>query len=153
MIIYKKMSLFDAPEGSILVHGCNAKGVWGSGIAKEFKLRFPNSFLQYHNHCKDNGVGTFFLTEPENTYKVGCLITSNNYGNSVDSKEKILENTKKALNDMIKPGISAIYYSNKFNSGLFKVPWEETEKLLESFTKKLDIDWVICDPYLIEKSK
>lgn len=31
MLKYEKMSLFDAPPGAILMHGCNAQGVWGRG--------------------------------------------------------------------------------------------------------------------------
>jgi hypothetical protein len=34
MIKYHKMSLFDVPTGSVLVHAVNNQGVWGSGIAK-----------------------------------------------------------------------------------------------------------------------
>lgn len=59
-IKYIKGSLFDAPEGYILTHACNAQGVWGSGIAKEFKKRKPLAFKNYNLFCKDpktdNGV-------------------------------------------------------------------------------------------------
>ena len=54
MIQYKKMSLFDAPENSIITHACNAQGVWGSGIAKEFKKRYSNAFEVYYEHCNTN---------------------------------------------------------------------------------------------------
>lgn len=152
LIIYKKMSLFDAPEGSILVHACNAQGVWGSGIAKEFRTKFPLSYIDYAEYCEssDNPVGSSIVCYQENGFKVGCLITSNNYAEKVDSPSKILENTEKALEDLIKPGIPSIFYSNKFNSGLFKVPWAETEKLINEFINKYNLDWVICDPKLGE---
>ena len=48
MIQYKRMSLFDAPTESAIFHSCNALGIWGAGIAKEFKERFPNTYKQYN---------------------------------------------------------------------------------------------------------
>ncbi|KAJ5901529.1 hypothetical protein N7495_002057 [Penicillium taxi] len=44
-------NLFDAPEGSALIHACNSRGIWGSGIAKEFKERYPTAYGIYRNHC------------------------------------------------------------------------------------------------------
>ncbi|KAK4904538.1 ADP-ribose 1''-phosphate phosphatase, partial [Elasticomyces elasticus] len=32
-------SLFDSPDGSALIHACNCMGVWGSGIANDFRER------------------------------------------------------------------------------------------------------------------
>lgn len=52
MITYKHGSLFSVQSG-IIVHGCNTKGVMGSGVAKEFKKRFPDAFYQYQ---KDTGL-------------------------------------------------------------------------------------------------
>lgn len=31
----------------VIVHGCNAQGVMGSGVAKEFKTRYPSAYAQY----------------------------------------------------------------------------------------------------------
>jgi ADP-ribose 1''-phosphate phosphatase len=148
-IIYKKMSLFDAPEGSILVHACNAQGVWGSGIAKEFRESFPESFIEYSQFCQKIGhqAGTSLITQGENGYQIGCLITSENYGSQVDTKEHVSLQTVLALNDFfnwMEPQHKSIY-SNKFNSGLFNVPWEETGKTLQYFVDRYEITWVVCD--------
>lgn len=158
-IYYKKMSLFEAPKGSSLVHACNEQGVWGSGIAAEFKKRFPKSFEEYRDFCNDQKTYEFHKVFPfptlicktENDYKVGCLMTSSNYGSKVDSEEKILRKTQFALEGLIQIDTPALFYSNKFNSGLFKVPWEKTEALIQKFIDKYDIDWVVCDPNLEEK--
>lgn len=159
MIIYKKMSLFDAPKGSILVHAANSKGVWGSGIAKEFKIRFPKAFENYNKKCTNYPmIGEFdFHIDPDSNYAIGSLVTSKSYGSNVDSEEEILINTTIALNEfcqyMDDNAYNDIIYSNKFNSGLFKVPWEKTETILKILTNRYNITWVICDPHLIEKSK
>lgn len=154
MVKHLKQSLFDAPEDSIIIHACNAQGVWGSGIAKEFKTRYPESFEWYSDHCKSPkalGEGRLsYLTEEP--HKVGWIITSYNYGNKKDSKVSILGNTALALNDLCNSiylkmsGYNIIeVYSNKFNSGLFGVPWEESEEVLNQVLKRYPkINWIIC---------
>lgn len=143
------MSLFDAPEGSVLVHACNMQGVWGSGIAVEFKKRFPNAFHQYKNACTQTGLGRVLFKEQSESHRVGILITSENYGKLKDSKEQIKINTTLALNDLCTdyPFGLETFYSNKFNSGLFGVPWEETELILKTILKRHpNIAWIVCDP-------
>lgn len=156
MLKYKKMSLFDAEPGSILVHSCNAHGVWGSGIAAQFKEKFPRAFSQYNNYCKImfgedryGTVGTCFTANEEN-YDIGCLITSLSYGKDKDNPDEILLQTILALNEFCKDNgdTFSTIYSNKFNSGLFNVPWKKTEKTLEYFVKRYNLNWVVCDPNL-----
>jgi len=133
MIEYHQCDLFLAPEGSILVHACNAKGVWGSGIAKEFKRRFPLSFEQYEKYCKqpiEITRGSCLLVG-EGQFGIGCLITSNGYGKHVDDPETILLATRSAFNELLEQiGSDTEIHMPKINSGLFNVPWELTEQVL-----------------------
>jgi O-acetyl-ADP-ribose deacetylase (regulator of RNase III) len=39
---------------SIIVQGCNAQGVMGSGIAKVIRDRYPDVFTEYKNHYDDH---------------------------------------------------------------------------------------------------
>ena len=148
MIAYKKGSLFDAPKGSILVHACNAQGVWGAGIAKEFKNRFPESFKYYRRNCvlaEEPQVGKAYLLPLENGYQVGCLITSRCYGEDLDPITIILNQTESALSSLefyLKLNPKPVY-SNKFNSGLFGVPWESTENVLKSVIG--DCEWTVME--------
>lgn len=138
MIIYKKGSLFDAPKGSILVHAVNAKGVCGAGIAKEFKKRFPESFELYKEMCDEEGsrlTGIVIYCPEEKGYFVYNLVTSNGYGKFKDSKKEILANTRSALQFLLE-STSWPIHSNKFNSGLFGVPWNDTEKILLDVMKE-----------------
>lgn len=157
-IIYKKMNLFDAPKGSVLVHACNAQGVWGSGIAKQFKEKFPESFEIYKDHCMYHDEPTMFpglILPEENGYRVGCLITSNNYAARVSEPHVILKHTENGLELFAEKWLDLLkrfpIYSNKFNSGLFKVPWQDTEKILKEFVDKYDLIWSVCDPNLEEE--
>jgi O-acetyl-ADP-ribose deacetylase (regulator of RNase III) len=45
-IIYKQGDMFKGPERWLL-HGCNAQGVMGSGVAKRVKELYPEAFLAY----------------------------------------------------------------------------------------------------------
>lgn len=156
-IIYKKMSLFDSPLNSIIIHGCNAQGVWGSGIAKEFKIRYPKQFESYKEHCDGGAIpGNYGICSGKD-HNIGWIITSENYGSKKDSVEQIKINTTIALLGILDEitifgslyGPHSAIYSNKFNSGLFAVPWEDTELILETVLKRYPgINWVVCDPDL-----
>lgn len=160
---YKKMSLFDAPERSIIVHACNAKGSWNAGIAAEFKNRYPYALKDYEGFCQEDrysivghsGSSMWHISEP---HHVWWLITSSGYGSERDSKEQIKINTTLALYHMCrrvnehrkwtetKEGDIIEVYSNKFNSGLFQVPWEETELILLTILKRFSkINWIVCE--------
>lgn len=51
MIQYLKGNLMDVKTG-IIVHGCNAQGVMGSGVAKAVKEMYPIAFSQYERDVK-----------------------------------------------------------------------------------------------------
>jgi len=157
MLEIKRMDIFDAPTvDSIIVHACNCIGVWGGGIAKVFKDKFPMSYFEYKAHCIDNYcieakskiLGKSLLLN-ENDRFIGCLFTSYGFGENADSIEDIIEASEFALHDLCKKAISKNLlniYSNKFNSGLFNVPWEETEKILIDVLEKYpQINWTVCD--------
>lgn len=156
MLKYESISLFDAPEKSIIVHGCNARGVWGSGIAKEFAEKYPESRKDYKEFCNkydEAGFGGLSRNHFNEKHWVGWLITSYSYGDSVDHPDIIKTQTCMALMHFCKeimswhPGQEKItIYSNKFNSGLFKVPWKDTENILKLVLRKFpNIEWIVCE--------
>lgn len=164
MISYSKISLFNAPKESIIIHACNSQGVWGSGIAKAFKESYPESFQFYNGFCKVNneergtacGLANMSPFPESEPHWVGWIVTSHNYGSLKDSPELIKVYTTLALQDLCKklylahpkeeyPTIDV--YSNKFNSGLFAVPWEDSELILKTVLKNFKrINWIVCDP-------
>ena len=162
-VTYKKMSLFDAPEAAYIVHACNAKGVWGSGIAKQILDRYPKAFLAYKDLCLragDRAVGhavqSHFIPEVQK-HIVYNLITSVGYGSAKSSKEDILIYTTLAIEEMCKhvtelaimnENIEDVY-TCKINSGLFNVPWEETENIIKLMANRWPrVNWIVCDPDL-----
>jgi ADP-ribose 1''-phosphate phosphatase len=121
--------------------------MWGSGIAKEFAKRFPYSYNMYRYDCTEYGpqlLGRCVLIDDVG-YTIGCLFTSRDYGKKVDSPEMILSATKSAIKEVVWKSNSfwqpKEIHMCKINSGLFKVDWAETQKILELFPEQKFTVW------------
>jgi len=142
----KKGNLFDnLNKEDIFLHSCNSRGVWGAGIARTFKQKFPYAYLQ---HCKMiNNVGDSYILEDKG-YKIACLITSKNYGFNVDRYDVILKNTYKSLLTLFNNlTTDTVIHSPKINSGLFNVPWKDTMEVILKASEniKYKINWIVWE--------
>jgi len=137
----------------ILLHACNAQGVWGSGVAVEFKNRFPQSYTEYKNFCEEQaqeyhwGARGMCLITSEN---IACLVTSFKYGKEKDDPATILKSTSMALEDMFNQLVQkqlVKVYSPKINSGLFQVPWRSTEEVIQKciYQSSLNVEWTVFE--------
>jgi ADP-ribose 1''-phosphate phosphatase len=153
-LIYKTGDLFaGAPSNAILAHACNARGRWGSGIALEFATRFPHAYNVYRQECfSEDTTGKGFVIF--DSHAVACLITSKDYGPRVDPPESILKATYQAVCDVLRHMeayrsnySSREIHSPKINAGLFKVPWDDTEKVLlrALADMKTDVTWTVWE--------
>jgi ADP-ribose 1''-phosphate phosphatase len=143
-LIEQKGSLFDAPAGAILLHACNCVGSWGAGVALGFKNRYPLAHCEYLMLCRDArpddivGTTALFREGCGKDHIIGCLFTSRGYGRNKDSKQQIVEATKKCFIDLLDKISKSDHFKNrqiwmcKINSGLFGVPWKETKEVIES---------------------
>ena len=144
-----KGDLFElAPKHTYLAHACNCQGVWGGGVAKEFKKRYPEAFEIYNQIC--TGLDTCDVIGTARVLNVDGIIamfTSIGYGDRKDPPEVILANTEKALKDLAgKMPLGCHIASPKINSGLFGVPWDETEKLILRMLKvRQDMRWTVYE--------
>ncbi|KAI5830412.1 hypothetical protein K523DRAFT_302804 [Schizophyllum commune Tattone D] len=135
-LVYTTGDIFSASPGSILVHACNTKGAWGSGIAAAFKERFPRAFVVYQAYCKEYGASALgmCLLIPDvdgRGHEIACLFTSKAYGKRKDGPEEILQATRSALLDLVNKNVEEKeLHGCKFNSGRFSVPWKDTEGVL-----------------------
>ena len=64
-IIYKTGNLINASE-KLILHGANAQGVMGSGVALAIRNKYPKAYEDYRNHFLRYGL------------KLGDVIFSNN---------------------------------------------------------------------------
>lgn len=130
----------DTSNKCIVAHARNCMGSWGAGIASNFRHRYSDAFNKYKEHCNsENILGTCLilpLSESSVSVKyIACLFTSYGYGKQRDSIDKILTNTKMAIEDMIHQienyELSGIgIRMNRINSGYFRVPWSKTRDVL-----------------------
>lgn len=70
MVKIENCDLFEATAESI-IHQVNCRGVMGSGVAKEIKRRYPETFLKYKNVCMDNHerlLGEVLLTKESDKF-------------------------------------------------------------------------------------
>lgn len=59
-------------ESSILVNSVNCKGVMGAGLAKEFKLKFPQMYLNYRDMCMKGriNIGIIYVYKVKDTNQI-----------------------------------------------------------------------------------
>lgn len=55
MITYVNGDLLDSKD-PLIVHGCNAQGVMGSGVALAIKNKFPHNFKMYRMTYEEEGL-------------------------------------------------------------------------------------------------
>jgi len=146
-LCYRRGNLFDKLDKDVIyLHACNAQGLWGAGVATQFKMTFPDAYLAHIR--KSNKCGEGYIVHHRD-YKVACLITSEHYGKRKDPPKKILVQTYTALQNMLN-NISEneiTVYSPKINSGYFATPWDATEKVIKLACSKVNkkITWVVWE--------
>ncbi|KAL2265203.1 hypothetical protein VTJ83DRAFT_6303 [Remersonia thermophila] len=159
-IVDRPGDLFSAPRGAVLIHACNALGVWGGGVALAFHDRYPDAYRAYRKHClrstPDRLAGTALLIPPARPssgerkereeqedeeptgsgHYVGCIFTSRKFGRGMDSPQEILRLTAPAMRDLMRlvaeegDKVTEVRMC-RINSGIFNVPWAETKKAIE----------------------
>lgn len=139
MIQYRKGSLFEAPTGSYLLHSCNAMGKWGGGpnaIATQMADGFPKALAEYKAACAKGVIpSSVIISSEEIGYRIISIIASQGYGKNVSPPEIILKATEIAFRRL---PTDAPIHMPRINSGLFRVPWEQTAQLLKPY-EHLDI--------------
>lgn len=169
MIEYISSDIWKAKPESFIVSSNNCQGTWGSGFAQQMRQRFPKSYNKFQNIClqhksnkttKNSLLGTFSIFKDIDRfrkiyYNLVCLYTSEYYGTYKDPEEMILLNTEKSIRSLLdfinfynskSENKIMELYSPKINSGLFKVEWSKTEKIIEQLLseKNPDLRWIVC---------
>ena len=139
----------------VLAHACNTGGSWGGGIAAVFARKYPKANRQYSEYCHRNShlLGTSLLLKADDYDKskayIACLFTSD----FNQSPEQIVKYTDQSLQELAKQLKSLpietqngnqVVNMPKINSGIFGVPWENTEAVLDKFDS-LDFNVYVID--------
>ena len=154
-LTYLEGSVFSDEEADILCQACNCQHVWGAGIAKEFKKRFPWAFTMEGASSWNPGDFSLYSLMDECNVSILCLYTSEGFGKNRDSTSDILWNTHRALFDFWEyldwhfqntTLEDIVIASPRINAGLFGVPWEQTETILQAFVKLTGVNWHVWIP-------
>lgn len=146
---YKKGDVLkvEIDANTVIAHACNMQAMWGSGIAKLIAEKFPYAYYEYRMAIKDRKakLGGYYYAHDE-YQAVVCLFTSNGYGPSKDPEDRIIANTRTAVDGFIKSASDGLkIISPKINAGLFRVPWEKTEAIINETLQKYnkEITWTV----------
>lgn len=154
---HRQGSVFDAPEGTCIVHACNAQGHWGAGVALAMRVAFPDAFDDFWERKRECGQAVVYHREQRPKFTIASLVTSEHYGRRRDPPPVIIANTRKALHQLFLGGntlwtTNTTFHSPKINGGLFGVPWSSTEAALLDLISAAEtvlhkrISWTVWTP-------
>lgn len=147
-MIMKRGSIFES-DLPILVHGVNARGVMGAGVALEMARRYPEVYRAYRKLYNKNELkpGTCLMVTAEDKKLIGNLVTQVNYGGQ--GKYANHEYIARALDDLLCcvreqfQGPLEIA-SPKIGCGYGGLRWEQDVKMLFlEQEKKNDVEFTI----------
>lgn len=142
-MIYKKGDLFANVNSGLILHGCNAQGVMGSGFAKPFREKYPSAYDIYVADIKTKdvtlgGVSWCFLYHG---LLLGSAITQEFYGK--DGRKYV---SYDAIDSCMRDVISEANYMNynihmpKIGSVLGGGDWSVISNIIISSADKMKYD-------------
>jgi O-acetyl-ADP-ribose deacetylase (regulator of RNase III) len=124
-------------ERGILVHGCNAQGVMGSGIAAQIRFRYPSVYEDYHGVYKNEGlkVGDVIFSDidPAVGFHIANAITQENFGREKQkyvSYEGVFEAFKKIFKEAEDRGLDVHY--PQIGAGLAGGDWATIQTCIDA---------------------
>lgn len=124
----------------VILHGCNAQGVMGSGVALAIRKKWPSVFDDYKSVIQSGSfsLGDVVVSQIENDRFVFNGITQEYYGRSggpyatLENVERCLHETRKMIDQL--SAINNRTYTvalPKIGCGLGGLSWDDVEPLVE----------------------
>lgn len=147
MLLYVKQNIFESPA-QVIVNAVNTVGVMGKGIAKQYKLMYPEMYEQYRYFCETDmlDIGKLWLYK-HHTKWILNFPTKKNWRNP--SKVEYIEaGLKKFVATYEEKGIYSASFP-QLGTGNGGLDWEsEVKPLFDKYLKPLPIDIFI---HIVEK--
>jgi O-acetyl-ADP-ribose deacetylase (regulator of RNase III) len=135
-IIYKQGDLLECKE-QVIVHGCNAQGVMGSGVALAIRKKYPDAARAYFN-MKDKGrmqLGCCTYCPQEDGRTIVNAITQQFYGRNphvIYVSYGAISHVFMNLNSWAKINSIKAVAIPKIGAGLANGDWSIIEKIIEA---------------------
>ncbi len=87
MIEYRRGNIIDVTKG-VIIHGCNAKGFMGSGVALAIKTKYPECYktYEYYYNTTPMELGEIVWYTHDDKLWIANAITQETYGRSKNKR-------------------------------------------------------------------
>lgn len=125
--------LFKAPQ-KVMIHGCNAQGAFGAGVAGQVRRRFPAAFQAYDYAYRSGGLilGTIIWADC-GSGRIGNAITQEFFGNEpgrVYVDYEAVAAVMRRLNDEVDEGSEVAM--PMIGAGLAGGSWSRIAQIIET---------------------
>ncbi len=143
MLIYYRTSLLES-TAQTLVNTVNCVGVMGKGIARAFKMRYPEMFVAYRKICEDRLLepGKLWLWRSADQWVLN--FPTKKHWRHPSKLEWIEAGLRKFNAEYEKRGIVEISFP-RLGCGNGGLDWDEVKPLMEAYLSKLPIRVYIHD--------
>lgn len=141
MIKYVKGDIFNGPS-KIIVNTVNTVGVMGKGIALEYKNRYPEMFLRYHELCQKNllDIGKLYLWKKSDKWIL--LFPTKKHWRNPSKFEYIEQGLIKFVENWDKLGADSIAFP-RLGCGNGGLDWNVVKPLMEKYLNKLPMQILV----------
>lgn len=128
-----------------IIHGCNSRGVMGSGVAKAIRDKYPQAYRDYNDKYNSYGLelGTIVVSVQDDGKVIHNAITQQDYGRDKDRVYVSYWAIANAFRHIESWGIKEIALP-KIGAGLANGDWNVIEAIIENtLTKTKPIVYVL----------
>lgn len=147
MIVYKGGDIFTT-DAQIIVHGCNAQGKMGSGIALQIRDKYPIAYDFYKDTYEEKGleVGSILMVNAGDKI-IANAITQEYYGynkHRIYAYSEDIEKCMKVLAHNLRGHTGVKIAMPKIGCGLGGNNWENVSKIIEKELKDFEVEvWAL----------
>lgn len=152
-------NLLDVTSGTI-VHGCNAYGVMGSGVAAAVRQKYPDVYERYRDWClryenKEDLLGRVLVCRIDKELNVANLISQMAFG--TDKRHTDYPAIERGLNSLTQCTLTTDkFHLPKIGAGLGGGDWNIIEGIIKDTLVKAGMDvtiWVLDDKEIPEHAR
>lgn len=143
MLFYSQGTVFNAGTDAV-VNTVNCSGVMGTGLALEFRLRYPRMFEEYQRRARAGAIRPGFVDYyvDESGLIIVNFPTKNHF-----ARPSKLEWIERGLKHFVSTYGSWSFQSiafSKLGTDHGRLNWKDVKTLMEAYLRDLRVDVIIC---------